>query len=107
MGSFPTPVYLCLFCLALRRSVRIFSTSPRSSTSSFDRFRTVRRSTRRAGFARASQRTVDTLVLPFLVHIVEVPEHLNSANMGARIVYHTLATILDEILQQLEGLHIV
>ena len=45
--------------------------------------------------------------LPFLVHIVEVPEHLNSANMGARIVYHTLATILDEVLQQLEGLHIV
>lgn len=44
------------------------------------------------------------MILPFLVDIVEVPEHLDRGNVRTGVVDNALAAVLDQILQQLQRL---
>ena len=48
---------------------------------------------------RREERTVDTLILALFVDVVKVPQHLDRANVGARIVDDALAPVLYEIFQ--------
>ena len=47
---------------------------------------------------------VDALVLAVLVDEVELPQHLEEGHVGARVVDDALGAVLDEELEQLEGL---
>lgn len=47
------------------------------------------------------RRTVLTLVFALVVYVVKVSKHLEGGGVGARVVDDTLATMLDEILEQL------
>jgi ribosome-associated translation inhibitor RaiA len=110
MPSFPTPVYLARFDLAFLRSARILSTSPRSSTISFARLRTVQKTydvENKKSVGRVwggKKRTIDALVLALIVDVVEVPKHFDGANVRAGVVHDALAAVFDDVLKKLERL---
>ena len=58
----------------------------------------------RDGEQQTRGRTIDSLILALLIHIIEISEHLDGANVGARIIDDALAPILDQVFEQLEGL---
>ena len=49
-------------------------------------------------------RTIDTLIFTLLVDVVEVPQHLDGADVGARVVDNALTAVLHEVLKQLKSL---
>ena len=58
----------------------------------------------RDGKQQTHGRTIDTLVLAFLIHVIEISEHLDGANVGTRIIHDALAPIFDKVFKQLQSL---
>lgn len=48
--------------------------------------------------------TVQTLVLPLFVYIIKVAKHFDCCDVRSGIIYNTLAPVLDQVFEQLEGL---
>lgn len=103
--SLPTPWYLFLLARALRRSVRILSTSPKRRAISDARLRTEGPSIsdRRLPKIRM-ERTVDSLVFTLLVNVMKTSKHLNSRDVRPGIVNNTLRSVLHEEFKQRQGL---
>jgi uncharacterized protein YabN with tetrapyrrole methylase and pyrophosphatase domain len=106
MPSEPTPVYLVLLALAFRRSVRMRSTSPSSSTISFARLRTAwDKVSRKVVTTKKFISTIDALVFALLIDVVKVPQHLDGTHVTTCVVYDPFRPVLDQVFQQLEGLN--
>ncbi len=58
----------------------------------------------RDGEQRTRGRTIDTLILAFLINIVETSEHFDGTNVGTRIIDNALAPVLDQVFKQLQSL---
>ena len=58
----------------------------------------------RDGEQQSRGRTIDSLILALLIHIIEISEHLDGPNVGTRIIDDALTPVLDQVFQQLERL---
>jgi hypothetical protein len=48
--------------------------------------------------------TVDALILPLFVDVVEAPQHFESGDMRTSIVYYALRSMFHQKLEELQGL---
>lgn len=48
--------------------------------------------------------TIYTLIFALVINVVEVPQHLDRAYMGAGIVHDSLAAVLNQVFKQLQSL---
>lgn len=46
---------------------------------------------------KSTARTIDALILPFLVDVVEISKHLYRGEMGSRIIYNSFAAVLNDV----------
>ena len=45
------------------------------------------------------RRTVDSLILPLIIDIVEVPQHFDRRQMRTRIIHNAFAPVFDNVFQ--------
>ncbi len=48
--------------------------------------------------------TINPLVLPLLINIMEIPQHLNGRDMGSSVINNAFTSVLDDVFEKLESL---